>query len=202
MRVWDTKTGAPGTDPLPGGNEPVSFSAFSADGSRAASATAGGEVRVWDAGSGQLLVEPIRVSGSVRWLDFDASGRFLTFATVTRDFYVWPLPPSSIGRPVPGWLLKLATEVAGGTMDAKAVLREQASGEQAFDDVRRELAALPDDAPYVEWGRWLLDDRSARSIAPGFTITPADAEKLAQEMAAVPATAPPATVAPAPAPRP
>jgi hypothetical protein len=48
----------------------------------------------------------------------------------------------------------------------------------------------------------LLDDRSARSIAPGFTITPADAEKLAQEMAAVPATAPPATVAPAPAPRP
>lgn len=36
----------------------------------------------------------------------------------------------------------------------------------------------------------VLSTDPARSIAPGFTITPADAEKLAQEMAA-PATARP-----------
>jgi len=48
-----------------------------------------------------------------------------------------------------------------------------------IDNVRRELAALPDDAPFVEWGRWILDDREDRSIAPGFTITPAEADALA-----------------------
>ncbi len=84
--------------------------------------------------------------------------------------------------------------------DGQFVTATDAFGKIA--DLRRTLADLPDDAPCVEWGRWFLADRATRSIAPGFTITPADAEKLAQEMAAVPATAPPATVAPAPAPRP
>ena len=49
-----------------------------------------------------------------------------------------------------------------------------------FDDLRREIAALPDAAG----AKWFLSTDPARSIAPGFTITPADAEKLAQEMAA------------------
>ncbi len=53
-----------------------------------------------------------------------------------------------------------------------------------MEEVRRELAALRDDAPYVEWGRWFFSDSSARSIAPGFTITQAQAEKLAKDGAA------------------
>ena len=32
-------------------------------------------------------------------------------------------------------------------------------------------------------GRWFLSDRATRSIAPGFTITPAEAAQLAKEMA-------------------
>ena len=68
-------------------------------------------------------------------------------------------------------------------------------------DVRRELAALPDDAPYVDWGRWFLSDSPTRPIAPGFTITPAEARKLAEEMTreqtgAAAAPAPPVTPAP------
>lgn len=38
----------------------------------------------------------------------------------------------------------------------------------------------------VEWGRWFLADRATRSIAAGFTITPAEAEKLAKEMGTAP----------------
>jgi hypothetical protein len=50
--------------------------------------------------------------------------------------------------------------------------------------LRQTLADLPDDAPYVEWGRWFLSDRATRSVGPGFTITPAEAEKLADTLSA------------------
>ncbi len=64
-------------------------------------------------------------------------------------------------------------------------------------DLRRTLAALPDDSPPVEWGRWFLSDRATRSVAPGFTITPAEAKKLADTLSA----AAPATTAPTQPPR-
>ena len=57
----------------------------------------------------------------------------------------------------------------------------------AEDASRRTPDALPNDAPYVEWGRWFLANRATRSVAPGFTLTPAEAEKVAKEMGAVPA---------------
>jgi hypothetical protein len=40
--------------------------------------------------------------------------------------------------------------------------------------------------PLADRGRWFLADRATRSIAPGFTITPADADELAAEMATPP----------------
>ncbi len=85
---------------------------------------------------------------------------------------------------MPDWLLRLATTLAGGEIDRHARFRPQTFDAKVFDALRRELAALPDDAPYVEWGRWFLADRATRSIAPGFTITPAEAEKLTKEMGA------------------
>jgi len=41
--------------------------------------------------------------------------------------------------------------------------------------VRQELDALPADAPYAEWGRWILSDPDTRPIAPGLNITLAEA---------------------------
>ena len=52
-----------------------------------------------------------------------------------------------------------------------------------MQELRRTLAALPANAPYVAWGRWFLANRATRAIAPGFTITPAEADKLAGESA-------------------
>ena len=49
---------------------------------------------------------------------------------------------------------------------------------------RRRSPRWDDDAPYVKWGRWFLSDRATRSVAPGFTITPAEAEKLADTLSA------------------
>ncbi|MSU51613.1 MAG: hypothetical protein EXS37_21410 [Opitutus sp.] len=80
-------------------------------------------------------------------------------------------------------------------------------------DLSCALAALPDDAPDVEWGRLFVSDRATRSVAPGFTITPAEAEKFAKELDGEPAAsatpaAParirrrtPSTPTPAPAPK-
>ena len=56
-----------------------------------------------------------------------------------------------------------------------------------YRDVQREIAALPADTPLAEWGRWLVNDREDRSIAPGFTITRAGLVKLgATELAPKP----------------
>jgi tetratricopeptide (TPR) repeat protein len=53
-----------------------------------------------------------------------------------------------------------------------------------MDDIRREIEALPAEAPFVEWARWFLSESPNRSIAPGFTVTPADAKTLAEAMRA------------------
>ena len=66
--------------------------------------------------------------------------------------------------------------------DGQLVTATDAFGKIAA--IRRTLADLDDDAPYVEWGRWFLSDRATRSVAPGFTITPAEAEKLADTLSA------------------
>ena len=102
---------------------------------------------------------------------FLGNGQFLAQAHLSGRLLVWPIPPQSRRQPVPDWLLRLATVVAGGEIDARAVFREQAFDVKSFDEIRRELAALPGDAPYVEWGRWVLADRATRPIGPGFTVT-------------------------------
>jgi WD40 repeat protein/serine/threonine protein kinase len=179
-RVWDVATGAPLTDPMLGGND-ISNAVFSDDGTRIATwDRATTQMRVWGSTSGQLLAEPVRVinAGSEPLISFVSADRFLNVTKAGRSV-IWPVPPQSGHNAAPGWLLRLATAMAGGEIDARAVFREQAFDAKAFDAIRRELAALPATAPYVEWGRWLLADRATRSIAPGFTITPAEAAKFA-----------------------
>jgi len=191
-RVWDVATGAPLTEPLVGGND-LTRAMFHADDTRIATyARTTNDVRLWDAVSGQLLSEPLKAGQAfVAQLNAFAGDRFMDAGGV-----VWPLPPQSGREPVPEWLLRLATVVAGGEMDARGVFREQTVAPRAFDDLRRELAALPDDGLFVEWGRWFLADRATRSIAPGLKVTAADVKKLQAEFAA---SEPPTAAAPAPA---
>lgn len=79
---------------------------------------------------------------------------------------------------MPDWQLRLANALAGGEIGRRARFRPQAFDAKVIDDLRRELAALPDDAPYVEWGRWFLTDRATRPIGPGLKLTAAEAENL------------------------
>jgi hypothetical protein len=140
-----------------------------------------------------LLSEPFTTTANGGFAFF-GSDRYL----IASPGFILSMPPQSGHKPVPEWLLRLATTVAGGEIERRGIFHEQVFDAKVYDDLRRELATLPDDAPYVEWGRWFLSDRATRSVAPGFTITPAEAAKLAAELAAPAAAAPPATTIAAP----
>jgi hypothetical protein len=170
MCMWDVGTGKPLTDPMVGGND-IFNTAFSDDGERIATfSRADRKIRLWGSRSGQLLADPLQAENR-------AQLEFLPGGQVKYGTTIWSLPPSG-NHPVPDWLLRLGTAFAGGEIDARAVFREQAFDAKTFNAIGRELAALPREGPYVEWGRWLVADRATRSIAPGFTITPAEVTRL------------------------
>ena len=195
LKIWEGNTGAPIGEPITLGLRRISSARFSADGGRIVTASVDGEARLWDVRSGLAAAEPLVHGQAIRSAEFSPDGRFVRTETTNNVYHLWSVPPPPRGgEKTPEWLLDLAAICAGKTLneDGQFVTATDAFGKIA--DLRQTLADLPDDAPYVEWGRWFLSDRATRSVAPGFTITTAEAEKLAKELTA------PAT--PAPAPRP
>jgi WD40 repeat protein len=184
-RVWDGHDGAPVGVPMY--HESLVRSAdFSADSSRVVTASQDATARVWDAQTGQPLSAPMLHARRVVLAVFSPDGRFVRTETVGSpglpgSFFLWSVPPEG---GAPEWLLKLATICAGKTINDDGQSVDVSGVLAQLDDVRRQLGILPDHAPFVEWGRWVLNDRADRSIAPGFTITPASADKLAADLAA------------------
>jgi WD40 repeat protein len=180
LRIWDGKTGMPVCQLTSG----TATQLFSRDGERIAVAF-DNKVRIYAVRTGQPLTEPVRVTEAYL-TDWSPDGGYLNVFTGSegsdRKIAILSIPPSlPAGTPIPPWLLQLATicgskrvNEAGQCVDAPEVVAQ-------IGDVRRQLAALPDDAPYVEWGRWMFDDSATRPIAPGFTITPAEADTLEAE---------------------
>ena len=124
-------------------------------------------------------------SGGREFMTFESNGHFSPgdgrfFYTFSADeTYVWAVPPDVGDVPAPEWLLQLATICAGKRLSDSGALVDATNALEAIDDLRRTVAALAPDAPFAEWGRWIIADRATRSIAPGFTMTAAEAEKLA-----------------------
>jgi WD40 repeat protein len=158
---------------------------FSPDGKRFATIDQEQNMRVWDVPSGQPILESRRhAAADLYGVGFSADGRFVRTDSYDGTTRVWSVPPAlPEGQATPEWLLELATVCTGKSIDRTGQSVDE-EVDAKIDDIRRQLAVLPDDAPYVDWGRWFLNDRADRSIAPGFTITPAEADKLAADMAA------------------
>ncbi len=176
VRVTDGRTGAPVGKMIPAGGKLVFFNP---DSTRLATAEREGYAQVWDVPSGDAVTEPLRHQPlNANRPEFSPDDRFLK--TENGRFYLWAIPPPwRDGVPPPEWLFELATLCAGKTVDDFGHLVAATDAAQNVTRLRREIAALPADAPLADWGRWVLDDRPERSIAPGFTITPAEAERLA-----------------------
>ncbi len=187
VQTWDAATGAPAGPLLPQKGS-ASKPDFSPDSTRIVTQSSAGTVRVWDVRSGQLLTELLDHEGaSLNIAAYGPDGRFLqTFATGLdgkRTVRLWAAPPYGRGAPTPAWLLRLATVCAGRRLNNEGRIASAADEVAKMESLRREIAALPDNAPYGEWARWLLSESPKRSIAPGFSITPAEAKKLADDLA-------------------
>jgi serine/threonine protein kinase/WD40 repeat protein len=179
VTLWDGRTGATVGKTIPAGGKQVRFNR---EGTRLATAERTGNVQIWDVPSGELVTEPLSQGPHGEFApEFSPDGRFLR--TEAGAFTLWSIPPAPPDGAVapPEWLLQLATLCATKIVDERGNLTDSLAEFSRADALRREIAALPADAPYAEWGRWILDDRAGRPIAPGFTIAPAEAEKLAAE---------------------
>ncbi|MEO7599142.1 MAG: hypothetical protein ABIV50_09445, partial [Opitutus sp.] len=187
VRIWDAKTAALVGEPitLPGSG---TFLRFSADGRRFTVDSTDGNARVFDVRTAQLFAEPMNheAAGGVYAGSFSPDGLFLQTATGP-DLRLWSVPPAlANGTPPPEWLLQLATVCAGKMVNDQGQLADVTDTATRLATVRAQLDALPDDAPLVDWGRWILNEREDRSIAPGFTITAAEAEALKTKWIAEP----------------
>jgi hypothetical protein len=180
ISLWDSRTGTTVGERISVGGEHVRFSD---DGNRVASATDNGNVQVWDVQSGFPVTEPMSTGPRKMVVaEISPDGRFVRaegYGTPLA-FHIWAVPPPlPKNTPTPEWLLQLATVLAAKTVNDAEQCVDLPGAAAQIAEVGRQLATLPDHAPFIEWGRWILNDRTDRSIAPGFTVTPAEAEKLA-----------------------
>ncbi|MBI5690520.1 MAG: protein kinase [Verrucomicrobia bacterium] len=166
VRVWEIATGAqlvPSMSPRIERGDPLE-AMWMDDDRMIATISTKGVVRLFDSATGQLLLEPFPTRSHQRY-GFRATDRYVAVNSDT-GISIWPLPPLGLQAPVPGWLLRLATATAGGTLDRFAAFRAQPADAETFESIRREIDRLPANAPYVAWGRWILTDPGRRPPSP------------------------------------
>jgi WD40 repeat protein len=189
VQVWDAATHTAVGPPLL--QKGMTRVAFSPDNQRIATPSSGGAPRIWDVATGLPLTHPFPHGGeAVVSVAFSPDGRFVTTQSHASGpdgmqmQRAWPAPPVAVGARTPHWLLRLVTICAGKRLTEEGKLVSAEDEIANVEEIRREIATLPKGTPYVEWVRWFLSDSPNRSIAPGFTITPAEAEKLRDKFAA------------------
>ncbi|MEO7599305.1 MAG: WD40 repeat domain-containing protein, partial [Opitutus sp.] len=183
--LWDGETGARVGETIPAGGRMVRFTR---DSRSLGTADDSGIAQVWDVPSGAPFTEPMVVvrndAGRLGNPEFSPDGRFLRTSRA-KEIYIWSVPPRlPEGEAVPEWLLRLATVIATKVVNEAGELVDLPDAIQEFHRVQRQVAALPAIAPLADWGRWILDTRPERSIAPGFAVTKAGMEELAALLAA------------------
>jgi WD40 repeat protein len=185
VQVWDAKTDQPVGALLEqsGGADRADFSP---DGSRIVTPSSSGSARVWDVHTGLPVTDLLDTEGQAATVvAYSPDGRFVNVhmggANVKQLVRVWSVPPAGRGVRTPDWLLTLATICAGRRLTDEGKLVDATLTLGKIEDVQRALAAAPADDPYAEWGRWILSDSPTRSIAPGFSLTAAQALKFKGE---------------------
>jgi hypothetical protein len=153
---------------------------FSADGNQVVTVW-DNAVRLWDAETGSALSEPMEhplqvideekgLHADVLSAQFSPDGKRLVTASDDGSARIWDLLPAN--RIVPEWLLRLATAVAGESLNERGFF-EPISEEplEVLQQIREQLTRESEDDDWIRWGRWFLADRSTRTISPFSKIT-------------------------------
>lgn len=177
--IWDTGSFKPRTDPMQG-QATLASTIFDNAQTRIYGVMIDGAARVWDASSGLKIVESFSTEGPVPYvygLQAISDASFLRINSGYNSATIFAVPETYADTQAPDWLLDLALLVGGKKVadTGSFVPIDVPSAAQAYADIAARLDALPDDAPYVAWGRWFLAPRAQRPIAPGFTLTSAEA---------------------------
>lgn len=193
VAVWDAHIGGKVGAQIEHGITIVAPPVFSPDDSCVVTSGADNTVRMWDARTGLLIAEPMRQGSPVNRVSFSPDGRFILTQGANLPTRIWAAPPAA-GGSVPDWLLRLATLQAGMVVNDDGNPVAATAELAGWDELRAEVNALPSNAPYAAWGKWLVAPRETRPISPGFaislkeaaergliesTVTPAPAENAA-----------------------
>jgi WD40 repeat protein len=167
-------------------NRPVRTVQFSPDSRRLLVGLTDGWARVYDVVTGAPVTEVFNGGSDIGGGGgFSPNGNFVMLKGQTGgSVRIWPVPQVS-SQPVPSWLLKLATACAGRRLTEQGGMVNADDAFVSFEELRREIGALPRNSPYLVWGRWLVSDSARQTIGPGFRITPAAARKLRADYAAI-----------------
>jgi hypothetical protein len=83
---------------------------------------------------------------------------------------VWDVGP--IAGPYPDWLLPLSEALSGLVLNSDSVLEQTKLNRLAtINQIRQKLIQERDADDWVVWGRWLLADRTTRTISPFSKVT-------------------------------
>jgi WD40 repeat protein/serine/threonine protein kinase len=168
-RVWDAQTGQPLTEPLKH-EQSVNSAQFSPDSKCVVTASDDGTACVWDARTGQPLSDPLKHDGQLFLAQFSPDGKRIVTACRDNAAHVWDV--GFAPKRCPDWLLQLAEALSGNRLNQHGLLEPTSLDRAAtIAHLREYLKNQPDNGDGVVWGRWLLADRSTRTISPYSSIT-------------------------------
>jgi len=165
-RVWNGHTGQALTEPLEH-DSTVHSAQFSPNGKWVVTASYGGTARAWDARTGQPVGEPMRHAGAVRSVEFSPDGRFILTASADGTARLWDLPVAP--PPVPEWLPQLAEGIAGRRLNEEGSFGAVPTEEWLA--LRKTLLESSATDRYTRWAKWLLGEKTTRTISPFSDIT-------------------------------
>ncbi len=138
-RVWDARTGAPVTPPLPHQGA-VTAVAFSPDGTRVVTASSDTVARVWDARTGALVTPPLVHQDAVAIAAFSPDGTRVVTASKSREVRVWD---ATTGATLMSWLVPDGSiEAAMFSPDGAQVLTVSGHTVLAWDATSAPIARL------------------------------------------------------------
>ena len=182
--LWQVDSGQLARPPLVGGNDIAGAYFLAGETVIATWARTQSEMRLWSRAEGRLLADPLRLGDRLAENRYLVTDQAVLTNTGPGLALVWPQTPLQQSGPAPDWLLRLATVLAGGEIDADAMFRPAPIERKIFFALQQEVAALPATAPWAAWGQWLLADRATRPLAPGFRLTAREAARARADEAA------------------